>query len=76
MGLSRQVRTMHFLAQVSPASTNINLITKTDKGSKVFDNAVKKGVLRVESPGELPTKLLVKLSKEKRSRTNLLSKDS
>lgn len=67
---------MHFLAQVSPASTNINLVIRTDKDSKVFDNAVKKGMLRVESPGELPTKLLVKLSNGKRSRANLLSKDS
>ncbi len=67
---------MHFLAQVSPASTNINLIIRTDKGSKVFDNAVKGGMLRVESPDESPTKLLVKLSKGKRSRANLLSKDS
>ena len=51
-------------------------VIRTDKGSKVFDNAVKGGMLKVESPGESPTKLLVKLSKGKRSRANRLSKDS
>ncbi|MDH5443250.1 MAG: Coenzyme F420 hydrogenase/dehydrogenase, beta subunit C-terminal domain [Hadesarchaea archaeon] len=51
-------------------------IIRTDEGSKVFDNAVKGGMLRVESPGESPTKLLVKMSKGKRSRANRLSKDS
>jgi len=49
-------------------------IIRTDKGSKVFDDAVKKGMLRFESPGESPTKLLVKMSKGKRSRVHRLSK--
>ena len=51
-------------------------VIRTDKGSEVFDNAVKGGMLRVESPSESTTKLLVKLSKGKRIRANRLSKDS
>lgn len=47
-------------------------LIRTDKGTTVFDDAVKKGLLKVEPTKNfpVPTKILIKMSKEKRKLLN------